>query len=164
MHATGHYGAGLLLYAPVGFALLLSASPTLAFAGGAVVLFLSTLPDWDLRLPLVSHRGITHTLLFLAVVAAGFGAAGWQLGSRTGLIAAPELAAYGVVIAVIGVGSHLVADMLTPAGVPLLWPLSGKTYSVAVARASNPIANWALLALGVFATASALVVAGRVNL
>lgn len=160
MYRTGHYGAALLLYAPLGF-VLLGVAPAMAFVGGAAVLFLATLPDVDHRLPLVSHRGVTHTLPFLAAVAGALAAAGWYLGLARDAATAAELAAFGAAVGVVGVGSHLLADMLTPAGVPLLWPLSGRSYSWRVARASNVVANWTLLALGVFATGVVLLLAGR---
>jgi inner membrane protein len=70
--------------------------------------------------------------------------------------------AVGVVVGIVGVGSHLLADALTPAGVPLLWPLSDTDFSVSVANASNPIANYGLLVLGVAATATVGYVAGVV--
>ena len=152
MYKTGHYGAALLVYAPVGF-LLLSVDPGVAIAGCLGSVGLSRLPDYDLRVPFLEHRGITHTLLFLSAVTATLGGSGFLVGQRVGVD--PVLAAgLGAVVAVVGIGSHLLADALTPAGVPLLWPLSGTDYSVSVARASNPIANYGLLVLGVAATAA----------
>jgi len=56
----------------------------------------------------LSHRGITHTALALALVAAG----AWYL--------APGPLALAVAA---GYASHLLADMLTPAGLPVLWPV-----------------------------------------
>lgn len=160
MYRTGHYGAALLLYAPVG-ALLVRSDPFVAVVVGAGAVSLARLPDIDLRVPFVSHRGPTHTLAFLALVAAALGGAGWLAGGRAGLGDATLYATLGVGVAGFGVGSHLLADMLTPAGVPLFWPLSSKTYSAHVARASNPVANWGLLALGVFATVAAAMVGLR---
>jgi inner membrane protein len=55
----------------------------------------------------VGHRGVTHSLL---AVVAGLAVLG-TLG--VGFAAAPL---------VVGYLSHLAADMLTPSGVPLLWP------------------------------------------
>ena len=52
MYKTGHWGASLLLYAPVGYALA-GVRPAFAVVGGAVVLALARLPDIDHRLPLV---------------------------------------------------------------------------------------------------------------
>ncbi len=64
-----------------------------------------------MRLFVGGHRGITHTLLFWAVILAAV------------FVAFPSgrlvLGAVGV-----GVVSHLIADMLTPRGVPLLAPIS----------------------------------------
>lgn len=55
----------------------------------------------------VGHRGITHSLLAVA------GAIALLAIMGTGWMAAPV---------VIGYLSHLMADALTPSGVPLLWP------------------------------------------
>lgn len=100
---------------------------TLAAAGALAAL----LPDVDhpqgtLRQRLVvvghiglfwlPHRGLTHTILALALVAA----AAWAL--VPGPLAMAVTAGYG---------SHLVADMLTPRGLPLLWPLSGRQLHLA---------------------------------
>jgi inner membrane protein len=158
MHATGHYGAALLVYAPVGF-VLVNLEPTLALVGGAGVLVLATVPDYDLRVPVVKHRGVTHTLLFVLAVSALFGVVGWRLGQGTyqPLGGPATTAAFGFGIGLLGLGSHLLADMLTPMGVAVFWPLSSKRYTLSVVRAANPVANWGLFALGVFATAVVLV-------
>lgn len=150
MYKTGHYGAALLLYAPVGY-LLLSVDPGLAVLGGVGTVALSRLPDYDLRVPGIEHRGVTHTLLFLGVVTAVLAGAGLAVAERFGTD--PLLTGgLGAIVGVVAVGSHLLADALTPSGVPLLWPLSSRRFSVSLATASNPIANYALLAFGVGAT------------
>lgn len=56
---------------------------------------------------IVGHRGITHSALAIAACALLLTLLG------TGWLAAPV---------VIGYLSHLLADSLTPSGVPLLWP------------------------------------------
>lgn len=164
MYATGHYGVALLVYAPVGFLLIVAGSPLLAFVGGAVVLSVATLPDVDMRLPLVPHRGPTHSLAFAALVGAGFAAVGWALGRGPyrPLGGPVEAAAVLGATGALGIVSHLAGDALTPAGVNVLWPLPGPEVSFYVARADSTLANWALLALGAFASAAALVLAGRV--
>jgi len=158
MYKTGHYGAALLVYAPVGFALL-SVDPALAVLGSVGSVALSRIPDYDLRVPFLEHRGVTHTLLFLVAVAALLGAVGHQSAGAFGTDPI-RTAGLGVVVALVAVGSHLLADALTPAGVPLLWPLSGRSYSVNVATASNPVANYGLLALGIAACGAAGYLAG----
>jgi len=161
MYRRGHWGVSLLVFAPVGFALVVLGRPDLAFVGGAAMLWLSTLPDVDHRVPGISHRGPTHTLAFALLVGAVGAGAGVGLatvldGSR------PMLVAFGFGIGTLGILAHLLADALTPAGIPFFWPLSGRDCSVYLTRADNTIANYVLLAVGVCATAAAGVVAFRV--
>lgn len=58
----------------------------------------------------VKHRGFTHSLLCLA------------LG---GYIASTIQTEWTILI-VASYASHLICDMLTPSGIPLLWPLRGR--------------------------------------
>jgi len=161
MYRRGHWGVSLLVFAPIGFALLWLGRPDLALVGGGAMLWLSTLPDVDHRLPGISHRGPTHTLAFALLVGAvgagaGVGLASVLDGGRTTLVA------FGFGIGTLGILAHLLADALTPAGVPFLWPLSGRDFSVYLTRADNTLANYTLLAVGVCATAAAGVAALRV--
>jgi inner membrane protein len=159
MLKEGHWGVALCAYAPVGWTLL-GTRPGLALAGGVGVLALARLPDVDLRLPFVAHRGATHTLAFaLAVAAAMAGAASLAAGRLPTPFDAPWLPAFAAFVGAFGVGTHLAADALTPSGVPLLWPLSGRRISLGLVRADHPVANWGLLALGAFATALAVLAA-----
>ncbi|MCS1351573.1 metal-dependent hydrolase [Mechercharimyces sp. CAU 1602] len=89
----------------------------LAFVGVAIMLFslFYQAPLWvllaglfALSVAFVPHRSFTHSLLALAAVAG------------ITYLASPVL----VPAMVAGYASHLLADSLTPAGVPLLWPLS----------------------------------------
>jgi inner membrane protein len=63
----------------------------------------------------VSHRGLTHYGLTTILVGGVATLLGWRLG-------------YGDVGLALGLGyaSHVLADAMTLAGVPLLWPLSEK--------------------------------------
>jgi inner membrane protein len=160
MYKTGHYGAALLLYAPVGY-LLLSVDPALAVLGGVGSVALARIPDYDIWIPFVKHRGITHTLLFLIAVAVVLGAMGHTFAPRFGTDPV-RTAGLGVIVATVAVGSHLLADLLTPAGAPLLWPISSESYSVDLTTSSDPIANYGLLALGIAVTAGVGYVSGLV--
>lgn len=85
----------------------------------AVVVALTTeaaalLPDLDIRLHL-PHRGITHSLLALLVI-------GNYLARPIGL--------WCFAAVVLGYCSHLVLDLVTSAGIPLLWPLVGRRFSL----------------------------------
>jgi inner membrane protein len=64
-----------------------------------------------------SHRGPTHTVLFIAV-----------LMGLLYLIKAPE---WIMAAAAGGMVSHILADMLTVAGVPLLMPLTRRSFRLA---------------------------------
>jgi inner membrane protein len=60
----------------------------------------------------LGHRGLTHTALALALV------------SVLAWAAAPGPLAMAIAA---GYGSHLIADMLTRQGLPVLWPLSSRS-------------------------------------
>lgn len=130
MTAEGHL---LFALASTILAKKMELSPELAqgdwwhvIAGG---LLTSLLPDIDhpqsllgqrlrwLSLPIArvfGHRGFTHSLLAI------FGAVGlFCLKLAPDGLFIPLDALHGMII---GYLSHIVADMLTPAGVPLLWP------------------------------------------
>jgi len=161
MYRRGHWGVSLLVFAPVGFALVLAGRPDLAVVGGAAMLWLSMLPDWDHRLPVISHRGPTHTLAFALLVGAVGAGAGVGLTSVLGDGRA-TLVPFGFAIGTLAILAHLLADALTPAGIPLLWPLSTRDFSVYLTRADNTLANYVLFAVGICATAAAGFVALRV--
>lgn len=59
------------------------------------------------------HRGFTHSLLMVAVIM-------WLL------ITHREQQSLPILPLVIGYFSHIIGDLLTPSGVPLLWPIKQK--------------------------------------
>jgi inner membrane protein len=157
MYRTGHYGVSLIAYAPVAFALLAAGEVTLAFAAGAVVLWLAPLPDVDHRIPGITHRGVTHTLGFALAVGGAFGAAGYLSADVLGLGEPRVVAAVGLLVGTFGIVSHLLGDALTPAGIRPFWPLSRRKFTLSVTTADSTLWNVGLLAVGVFATAAAVV-------
>jgi inner membrane protein len=155
VYRKGHFGVSLLVFAPLGYALLRIGAVDDAVVAGLAMLSLSTLPDVDHRLPGVSHRGITHTLLFALVVGGCLGGLGYAL-DPTPATGVSRLAVLGFAVGTLGIVAHLVGDALTPMGIRPFWPLSGRSYSLRVTRADNAIANGALFALGIFATAASV--------
>ena len=180
MHRSGHLGAGLLLYAPIAYSLWLTDRPGLAFAGLLVIGYSAMLPDIDLRVPGLSHRGPTHTVGFAVLVAAVWGAIGWVIGTQVtrrlaamlqptaetasidgwstvvAQLGAVDGTALATVLALSGgvaILSHLVADLLTPMGIRPFWPLYSESYSLGLCRAANRPANALLFMLGVVAIA-----------
>lgn len=67
----------------------------------------------------MKHRGVTHTLISLAMV------------SAVTLYFLPVKVAFAFIA---GYGSHLLADMLTHSGVPLVYPLLKYRYSFGVMK------------------------------
>ncbi|NHN49749.1 metal-dependent hydrolase [Halostella sp. JP-L12] len=163
MYQLGHYGLALLVYAPVGAALVREGHVVAAYLGGAVMVGTATFPDCDHRLPFVSHRGPTHSFLFAGLFGAAFGAAGSALAPVLGPTVGVDLAAFGFAVGALSVLAHLLGDVLTPMGIRPFWPLSGRSYSFGVTTAKSPIANYALFALGVFATAATVVGLGLIG-
>lgn len=159
MKYLGHIGVALLMYAPACF-ILLTIDPVLAYVGGAVVVSLSSLPDCDKGLPFVPHRGPTHTVLFAAIVASILGILGWFLAPATPF-EGPVLAAIGTSLGLLSVGSHILADAVTPMGVSPFWPFSDQTYTLALTRADDPVANWLLLSIGVLSIVVVIGLAGE---
>ena len=165
MQRLGHYGVALLTFAPICFALLSAGLASLALVTGAVMLCFAMLPDVDLRIPGVSHRGVTHTLAFALCVGAVLGGVGYLVAPETplggALSARAGFAAFGLFLGVGTVGAHLLADVLTPMGVAPFWPVVRRRYSLRLWGAANTLANWGLFALGLLATAVAIALAAR---
>lgn len=174
MYRPGHTGASLLVYAPLGYALLLRGELLLALVGGALVVALAMVPDVDLRIPGISHRGSTHTLLFACCVGAVLGGCGWVLAIELGGVGGAlggvavhlgrpsptRLGTFGFLVGALAICSHLLADVITPMGIAPFWPLSSRRFSLGIAKSSNTFANAVLLALGVGVTLGALWLAG----
>jgi inner membrane protein len=89
----------------------------------------------------------------VGVVCGGVGA---LVGSSGDVADAVGLSAFGFVVGFVTVASHVAADALTPTGVCPFAPVRGKSYSLGVARASNPVANYGLLLVGSAATLAAV--------
>jgi inner membrane protein len=156
MYRNGHYGVALLVFAPVGVALVSAGLVEFAFVLGAGTLWLAMLPDVDHRIPGLTHRGPTHTVWFALFVAGVLGAVGLAVG-RAGLgapLEARSLGAVGAGVGLLSVGSHLLADALTPMGITPFWPLSRERFTLSVVTADSTVGNYGLLGVGVFVTAA----------
>lgn len=123
MNGRTHFMLGL----GSGFASVAAIQPEAGIAVGMIAFagVCSLLPDIDHPRSIVSgwlpgtgllrigrHRGITHSLIALLIPASLW------------FILPPDLRLWAVA-AVTGYGSHLIADMLTPEGIQLMFPLRG---------------------------------------
>ncbi|MFB6242479.1 MAG: metal-dependent hydrolase [Halobaculum sp.] len=161
MHREGHLGAALLAYTPLGAAALAVGQVIPAALGAVVTVALASVPDYDHRIPGISHRGITHTVWFAAAVAAlvgGLAAAFVGLESPDARLAG----GFGALVGAVAVLSHVAADAITPMGVTPFVPLSDRHYTLDLVRADNTVANYLLLTAGVAAAAVAFLVTSRV--
>lgn len=149
MYRKGHLGVSLLVFGPVGYTLVDLGYPELSVLTGVVMIWFAMLPDVDHRLPMISHRGPTHSLLFAALI----GGVGAVVGIAAETVIETDLAlsTVGFGIGALTVIAHLIGDTLTPAGVNYLWPLS-RTFSVSLARADNTVANYGLFLVGIVVT------------
>ncbi|MFC5279145.1 metal-dependent hydrolase [Halorubrum rubrum] len=161
MYRTGHVGAALAAYAPVGFGLAAFAGLELAAGAAAVVVWTAMVPDLDTQIPFVNHRGITHTVWFALAVGVAFGLVGGAVGLESGPVVVLALAALAFVLGAGTVVSHLLADVITPMGIRPYAPVRDDHYTLDLVKAANPIANYALLVAG-GAVAGIAVLAGAV--
>jgi inner membrane protein len=161
MHKEGHTGAALLVYAPLGLCAMVIAGSQLAFLGAVVAVGLAMVPDLDMRVPLLTHRGPTHTVWFALASGVVLAILGGQGVAEAGVLAALGGALFGLLLGTGTVMSHIAVDALTPAGVRPFRPLRDDQYRYAITRASNPLANYALLGIGGGAAVLALLI-GRV--
>jgi inner membrane protein len=157
MHREGHYGVALVAYAPVVFVLLAVGYDTLVVLGGVVVVGGAMVPDLDQRIPGVTHRGPTHTVWFALATGLVVGILGASMGWSRGILAALGTGLFGLFVGVLAIVAHILADMLTPAGVRPFEPLRDETYTLNVSRAANPITNYLLLAAGIVVAGGAAI-------
>ncbi|MGM0604904.1 MAG: metal-dependent hydrolase [Halobacteriota archaeon] len=155
MYRKGHLGVSLLVYSPIGYALVSIGEPVVAILTAVVMVSLAMLPDIDHQLPLVDHRGPTHSLLFAVLVGGLFAVAG---GLFEGHFTVWSLnpAAFGFLLGFVAVFAHLLGDTLTPSGVNYLWPISSTRFSLSITRADSQVANYGLFALGVITATTIL--------
>lgn len=151
MHREGHYGASLLAYAPLGFVVIALGFPTAGVGGAVLALGLAMVPDWDQRIPGITHRGVTHTVHFAAVVAVVTGLLGAGMGASVSdgnVLVVLGAGVFGAATGAVSILGHIGADALTPMGVEPFGS-DGPHYSYGVCRADNTLGNYGLLALGI---------------
>jgi len=159
VYRGGHVGFALLGCSPVLLVTSALGHRPLAVVGAVLAGGFATLPDVDQHLPLVPHRGPTHTVWFALVVAWLGGEVGRAAALVAGGLPPAWLGTFVASIAGLAVGTHLVADALTPMGVRPLAPLVEGRVALGLVRASNPVANLLALGLG-FGTAGLAIAAG----
>lgn len=151
MYQAGHVGAALLAYTPLGVATALAGHESVAIGGALVSIALATLPDVDHQLPSIEHRGPTHTVLFAVLVGIVVSVAATVAVGPSSPVGGVSIGAFAFVVGTLAIVSHLLADAITPMGIRPFWPVSDRHYTLDLTRAANPVANYALLTVGVVA-------------
>lgn len=149
MYRPGHTGAALLAVTPLATVTGLVGTATLSVLTLVLAAAVASLPDIDNSLP-VEHRGPTHTVWFVAGLAAVAGVVGWLVA------AGPSAVGVGLVVGTavgLSLASHLVADSITPMGIRPFVPVSDREFCFDITPAKNPRANRVLLAVGLFVAA-----------
>ena len=147
MYLLGHLGIGMLVFAPLAFHLCRTGRDRGAYTGMATILLLATSPDVDAYIPGVAHRGITHTVW--AAILVGALLAFLAVWLHTAGPARGRTAGFAFLLGATSVGSHLLGDVLTPMGIRPFAPLLGSEYTLSLVAARDPVANLALLVVGV---------------
>lgn len=156
---TGHLGMALLFAAPAW--ILWRRRAALGFT--AFALATAMLPDADLvlrRVLPITHHGVTHTLLFVALgsVLGGAVAARWLTARvnahrwiRSSGIPAETVFVFATTGLIVGGVSHLAADLLSAPDIaaPLepLWPFYAEPIIVDVIYYDSPLWNYGLFAV-----------------
>lgn len=166
MYKPGHVGMALIFVAPISFILNIMEMPGIAALCVFSVMMLTTKPDWDLKMPFVKHRGITHTIYsatFVGVLTAVAFTQVNKISERIAFISqmnSTNLIILGFVIGFISIIAHLMADVITITGIqPFSFGKLGKyrpfsfiskdtRYQLQWTRADNPIANFLLIFFG----------------
>ncbi|WP_049972930.1 metal-dependent hydrolase [Haladaptatus cibarius] len=148
MNKLGHWGIILFIFGFVVFGLVARERMRGAKIITVTGLFIGVLPDIDLRIAQIAHRGVTHTMsaaliagIALAVVAFSF--------EPLSLTGKAEETFYGFITGFVAVGCHLVGDVITPMGIKPLYPILGQSYTLDIVSAHNQSANLLLLVVGI---------------
>lgn len=120
----------------------------------AIIISLSSLPDIDQRIPLVTHRGITHSLTFGLIIGLIIGRAYAALPID---ISGTTLIVYGVLTGISGIAGHLIGDFLTPHGIKPFQPFINTKITLNLVKANNTIVNTTLFILGAVVYAYSLI-------
>lgn len=140
MHERGHIGTSLLVYTPfVMWWIKPAHGIAMAALGVVFVVTFAMVPDLDMKIPIMKHRGFSHTLWFAMIV----GGIGWYIGSEIGL---------GLLVGVLSflvIWSHILGDALTPMGIRPFHPVSDMKFTLDLWNADSKIGNTILLLLGV---------------
>ena len=172
MNRSGHWGLAMLWYSPIVYGALtvdLATFP-LVIAGTVLISSFCMLPDIDQRLPLIKHRGITHTIWFAALVGAVLGVGAFFLAQTAGhsvfgqWIQSERIwgspLAIGVrwffgTTGVVVIVAHLFGDWITKMGIRPYRPVWNHKHRLGITTADSWLWNGGLYIIGAAALIAA---------
>lgn len=163
MYRDGHVGVALLGYSPIVYWLAAADQLTAMALGLVGVVFGCTLPDLDMQISWLKHRGLSHSVVAAGVIGIVYALAGVWLAFQgtvpvaTTLLGLLQAAAFAFAIGAGAVILHLLGDVLTPMGIRPWQPWSNREYTLNVTTAANSDANEFLLKSGSAAFVAAVV-------
>ena len=179
MYRYGHTGIDLIVYAPVAYVFLITGQPALALLCGLGILVIEPLPDRDFRVPFLTHRGISHSLVTALLIGLVMASVGWLVGRHVlppvvqslqeltvinlansenilrDLLDydAEAFSVIGFSIGAFGIVAHLLGDMITVRGIRPFLPFCRRRVSLFPLHSDSIIANSTLFVLGILAIA-----------
>lgn len=156
MNREGHLGASILYFLPFALLLVFLDRIELVAIGYVVIFFTFMLPDYDMKLPFLSHRKISHSIfasVFIGIIFLLLAVGVYysnplfitEIYTRHPL----ELILFMGVMGFLTMIFHILGDIYTPTGVPLLAPFDYQSYTFDLFRFDNIIANYLFLLAGV---------------
>lgn len=150
MHPKGHLGISLVVYAPIALFLGMNGFYLFAVLGFFMMGAFATIPDNDQRIPVIKHRGLSHSIAsaLLFGVVLGFVAIFFvPLFAMIGIPAGPVVG-FAAFIGMFVFLTHLIGDSITPTGIKPFAPISDYKITFGIVKADNTIANLVLWVAG----------------
>lgn len=178
MHKSGHYGVNMIVASPLFVLFNIFDAILASFVFLSFTVFFAPLPDFDIKVSVIKHRGITHTVWFAVLFGVFCSVVTLVFLSPVYVYLASRKVPFIVYVLCGGLGgflsicSHIIGDSLTPMGVKpfgtgkynLPIPYSHETsYSFEITKAANDTANFYLWFGGVATLFVALLLGSSVS-
>lgn len=158
MHKRGHVGMTAILYSPIAYTLAYYNYTMYAIAGLIAIWFFAGLPDIDMKLPKVTHRGpVTHSV-FSSIGMTILTGTLLTLISHTYTIS--TLTNQTILFISLLMGfiflAHLAGDIITYSGIAPLAPIKNTNITLNLCGADSIIFNWLFFLTGIILTLLAI--------
>lgn len=139
MHKLGHHGISAIATSPIVLWLIYTNNNLLALFAILTTLFTANIPDWDLKIPLMTHRGVSHTIWVPFIIGGMITGISYSVNGTIGIFTTVIM-----LTTFVSITSHIVSDTLTPSGAKLFYPIKDKVYTYNMVYSANSIVNGSL--------------------